>query len=172
MHSLMSKAFTKESDDAPEQSDLPPRAAVLPAGERNLVTPDGARRLREELNRLVQTDRPQAVSAGDDDALPRLDARIEQLEQSLASAAITPPPADAAGRRRAQFGATVTVQGADGAKEVWRIVGVDEADIDRGWISWLSPLAHALLDAKVGQTVRFEVPAGKRALKVLEVAYE
>ena len=168
----MSKAFTKESDDAPEQTDLPPRVAVLPAGERNLVTPDGVRRLREELNRLVQTDRPQPCRRAMTSHFPRLDARIEQLEQSLASAAVTPPPADAAGRRRAQFGATVTVEDAEGEKNTWRIVGVDEADIDHNRISWLSPLAHALIDAKVGQTVRFEVPAGKRKLKVLEIAYE
>ena len=168
----MSKAFTKESDDAPEQAELPPRAVVLPAGERNLITPDGQRRLREELDRLVQTDRPQAALAGDGDALPRLDARIEQLEQSLATAEIAPAPGTPAERRHVRFGATVTVRDAEGTEDRWRLVGVDETDLDRGWISWLSPLAHALLDAKIGQTVRFEVPAGKRKLKVVDVAYE
>jgi transcription elongation factor GreB len=71
-----------------------------------------------------------------------------------------------------RFGATVTVRETGGAESVYRIVGVDETDFERGWVSWLSPIARALLNAKVGQQVAFATPRGLAALEVTAVTYE
>jgi transcription elongation factor GreB len=166
----MSKAFTRESDDEPE--DTPPVRSSLPDGVRNLITPSGAARLREDLERMVNVERP--LLAGDDDPdvrrrLRTLDARIRQLDEALQSAVVVPPPD--AGDDRVRFGANVTVQGRDG-EETYRIVGVDEADAARGWVSWLSPIARALLDAPIGGRVRFKFPSGEEELEILRVSYE
>ena len=166
----MSKAFTKESDD--ERDETPAARSSLPEGVRNLITPGGAARLREELERLVETERP--ALAGDDDPdarrrLRALDARIRHLNDSLKSAVVVPPPEPRDDRVR--FGATVTFRSADG-EETYQIVGVDEADAERGWVSWLSPIAKALLDAPVGSRFRFRLPSGERELEILRVSYE
>lgn len=170
----MSKAFTRESDDAPDEPVPPRPASALPPGAKNYLTPDGARRLREELNRLIQDERPRLRAATDDGEARRqlqlLDQRIDHLQQSLASALVVPPPAERDGIVR--FGATVTVREHSGADETYRIVGVDEMDIDRGWVSWLSPIAKALLNARLGQRVRFKLPSGEEELEIIRVAYE
>jgi len=170
----MSKAFTREEDDAPERS-APPRAApLLPAGAKNYLTPDGARRLREELDRLVAGERPQAAASADPGEARRqlqiLDQRIHHLERSLQTAVVVPPPAGSEDQVR--FGATVTVRERGGEEARYRIVGIDEADLDRGWVSWLSPMARALLKARVGDRVRLQVPSGDEELEILGIAYE
>jgi len=79
-----------------------------------------------------------------------------------------PPPAE---RDRVQFGATVTVRERNGEELSYRIVGVDETDIDRGWVSWLSPIAKALFNARLGERVRFKLPSGEEELEIVGVAY-
>ena len=167
----MSRAFIRESDDQPERPALA-RRAPLPPGTPNYITPDGARRFREELERLVRTERPRLAVADDSDAkrqLQELNQRIDLLQQCLETAVVAPPPADAT---RVQFGATVIVRDRGGEQTRYRIVGVDEADMDRDWISWLSPLARALLNAGQGDRVKFKSPSGEQELVVVAVAYE
>ncbi len=98
-----------------------------------------------------------------------IDQRIYQLQQSLQSAQVISPPKGPA--PSVTFGATVTVRGPDGP-EVFKIVGVDEIDHELGHISWLSPVARALMSAKVGQQVRFKYPCGEEELEVISIAYE
>ncbi|MCX7825223.1 MAG: GreA/GreB family elongation factor [Verrucomicrobiae bacterium] len=87
----------------------------------------------------------------------------------LESVVVAQPPAE---RDRVQFGATVTVRDRSGQETRYRIVGVDETDIDRGWVSWLSPVAKALLNARLGERVRFKFPSGEEELEVVGIAYE
>ena len=129
---------------------------------------------REELNRLVQVDRVQAAASPRDvDAkrqLQMVDQRIHHLQQSLRSAVVVSPPV--APEDRVRFGATVAVRERGGAESRYRIVGVDETDVDRGCVSWLSPLAKALLNARLGQHVQFKLPSGEEELEIVEIAYE
>lgn len=169
----MSKAFTRESDDVPDELFLP-SASALPPGAKNYVTPDGAQRLREELDRLVNIERPKTSATPEDpDAKRRLqllDQRILHLQQSLQSAVVVTPPA--APEDRVRFGATVTVRERNGNESRYRIVGVDEVDLDRNWVSWLSPIAKALLNARLGQRVRLKLPSGDAELEVVAIKYE
>jgi transcription elongation factor GreB len=170
----MSKAFTRESDDAP---DLPPvmrNLSPLPPGAKNYLTPDGAQHLRDELAQLVQVTRPQIAALSDPAdsrrQLQPLDQRIQHLEQSLQSAVIVPPPA--APWEQVRFGATITVRENDGSEEQYRIVGADETDLDRNWVSFFSPIAKALLNARPGQRIKFRVPAGEQELEIIALTYE
>ena len=169
----MSKAFTRESDDAPEQPVLP-RSSPLPPGTPNYITPGGAERLRVTLSELLESERPRLLTAAEDAETRRrrqlLDQRIIQLQQSLATAVIVPAPAKP--WTQVRFGATVKVRNLEGADSSYRLVGVDEVDLDRDWISWLSPLARALLNADVGQRVRFRAPSGEQDLEIVSVTYE
>ena len=167
----MSKAFTRENDDAPEPESTPrPRAASLPPGTRNYVTADGAAAFRKELDRLTQEERPRWVGAADPESRARLEAvesRIRELDGILRTAVVPrPPPAQDA---RVRFGAWVVVVDGDGAKSRYRIVGVDEADPDRGWISWISPLARALIGSCVGDRVPVQTPEGEATVELLEI---
>ena len=169
----MSKAFTRESDDVPELPALPRQPSPLPPGAKNYLTREGAARLREELNRLLQDRVQLAASQGDVEAKQQLqivDQRIDRLQQSLRSAVVVSPPV--APEDRVRFGASVTVREHSGAESRYRIVGVDETDLNRGWISWVSPLAKALLNARLGQRVRFKLPSGEEELEIVELAYE
>jgi transcription elongation factor GreB len=170
----MSKAFTREDDNAPELPDLPPFTSTLAPGAKNYITPAGAQKLRDELQRLVEVARPELAEAGDDpDAkrqLARLDQRIMQLEESLQSAEIVPAPSGPADVVR--FGATVTVRESDESETSYRIVGADETDTDRNWVSWMSPIARALLNGKRGQRIRFKFPSGEETLEIIEIRYE
>jgi transcription elongation factor GreB len=169
----VSKAFTRESDDVPELPALPRQPSPLPPGAKNYLTREGAARLREELNRLLQDRVQLAASQGDVEAKQQLqivDQRIDRLQQSLRSAVVVSPPV--APEDRVRFGASVTVREYSGAESRYRIVGVDETDLNRGWISWVSPLAKALLNARLGQRVRFKLPSGEEELEIVELAYE
>jgi transcription elongation factor GreB len=168
----MSKAFLRESD-FPNPTELPPAVVTLPAGAKNYITAAGAQRLRDELGQLMEGERPRLVAQHDPGAkreLQVLDRRIRQLQQSLGSAEVVPPPAAPYGV--VHFGATVTVKEKEGSIVRYRIVGVDEADGERGWVSWQSPLARALLNAHLGQCVTFPTPAGPSTLEVAAVDYE
>lgn len=170
----MSKAFTREDDNAPELPDLPPLTSTLAPGAKNYITPAGAQKLRDELQKLVEVVRPELAEASDDlDAkrqLARLDQRIMQLEESLQSAEIVPAPAGPTDVVR--FGATVAVRESDGTETSYRIVGVDETDTDRNWVSWMSPIARALSNGKRGQRIRFKFPSGEETLEIIEIRYE
>jgi transcription elongation factor GreB len=170
----MSRAFVRESD-VPQLPELPPLVSPLPPGAKNYITPGGAERLRSELQRLLEQERPRLAAAPGDDVdakreLQVLDQRIRYLQESLRTAEISPPPAGAADVVR--FGATVTVRESKSAETTYRIVGVDETDLERNWVSWLSPIARALLNAKLGERVQFKAPRGTRELEIIRIAYE
>jgi transcription elongation factor GreB len=170
----MSKAFTRENDDAPEPESAPrPRAGTLPPGTRNYVTADGAAAFREELGRLSQEERPRWVGAADPESRARLEAvesRIRELDRILRTAVVPrPPPAH---DDRVRFGARVVVVDGDGVQSRYRIVGVDEADPDRGWISWVSPLARALIGSRVGDRVSVQTPDGETTVELVEISQD
>jgi transcription elongation factor GreB len=170
----MSKAFTRDENEGPEIPDVMPTVSPLAPGAKNYITPAGAQRLRDELQRLIEITRPELVEArGDPDAkrqLARLDQRIMQLEESLQSAEIVSPPSGPPDVVR--FGACVTVRESDGSETSYRIVGVDETDADKNWVSWMSPIAKALLNRKHGERIRFKFPSGEETLEVIEINYE
>ncbi|EEF61479.1 GreA/GreB family elongation factor [Pedosphaera parvula] len=170
----MSKAFTKEADDNPEAPTLPRPVSVLPPGAKNYLTPDGAQRLRAELNRLQAEKRSQTAtgefSGNAQTEMQLVGQHILQLEQSLATAEIVPPPPQP--WEQVRFGATVTVRDESGNETRYRIVGVDETDIDRDWVSWLSPIARALINARIGERVHFRFPAGEKQLEIVSITYE
>jgi transcription elongation factor GreB len=170
----MSKAFTREETDGPEIPDLPPLTSVLSPGAKNYITATGAQKLRDELQRAVEITRPSLASLSDDPEakrqLAKLDQRIAQLEESLQSAEIVAPPDGPT--EIVHFGVTVTVRESDGSEATYRIVGVDEIDIDRGWVSWLSPIAKALLNSRRGQRVPFKFPSGEEILEIVDIRYE
>ena len=173
----MSKAFTREDDDVPERPVLPRSAPALPPGAKNYLTPDGERRLRAELERLTATELSQPADAmgADTDAGARNrgaagQQRRLQIQQSLQSAVVVAPPPGP--WEQVRFGATVTVRDGDGAETRYRIVGVDEMDVDRDWVSWVSPIARALLNGRVGQRVRLKFPNGGQGVEIVGIAYE
>jgi transcription elongation factor GreB len=170
----MSKAFTREENDGPDIPDLPPLSSALAPGAKNYITAAGAQKLRDELHRSVEITRPSLARSSDDpDAkrqLAKLNERIMHLEESLHSAEIVLPPEGST--EVVHFGTTVTVREGDGSEATYRIVGVDEIDIDRGWVSWLSPIAKALLNSKRGQRVRFKFPSGEETLEIVDIRYE
>lgn len=169
----MSKAFTRE-DDGADEPILPRLPSPLPPGVKNYMTPAGARRMREELDRLVQVARPKLVAPGATNETRRelqaLDQRIAYLHDSLHSAVVVDPPTSPDDQVR--FGCTVTVRDKAGTESSYRLVGVDETDVDLGWVSWRSPIARALLNAKVGRRVRLKLPGGDEELEVIGVRYE
>ncbi len=172
----MSKAFTKEDDDSRPNPRLRLPSA-LPPGAKNYVTPDGLTRLRGELDRLVNEERPlsaASAAAGDlaaKERLQTLDERILYLRRSLESAVVVHPPAEEVDRVR--FGASVTVRQEDRDEPLcYRIVGIDETETERGSISYLSPIARALLGGKLGDRVVVRLPSGERELEIVSIAYQ
>ncbi len=170
----MSKAFTRESDDAPESPARLRPASPLPPGAKNYLTADGACRLQAELDRLTHIERPKlSVFPGDPDArrcLQSFDQQIQHLQHTLATAVVVAPPD--APWEQVRFGASVAVRSRNGEETRYRIVGIDETDVDRGWVSWLSPIAKALLNAKLGSRVRFRFPSGEEELEIVSIRYE
>ena len=181
----MNKAFTRESDsDDEEELEA---SLQLPDGTRNYITPGGYAHIKNELDHLLRTERPQVVYAvhwaalnGDRSEngdyiygkrrLREIDRRIRFLTKRLDLAEVV-DPARQENADQVFFGATVTILDEQGAEQTYQIVGVDETDFARGRISWVSPLARALLKAREGDMVRFQSPAGWREIEVLTVAY-
>jgi len=181
----MSKAFTKESDD---EEDLDLEAAEsVPQVAKNYITPAGYRRLREELAGLWEVERPKlvetiawAASNGDRSEnadyiygkrrLREVDRRVRFLSKRIDAAEVV----DNAGRDddRAYFGATVAYRDRAGVERAVSIVGIDEVDPARGRVSWISPIAKALLKAREGDVVTLRTPAGAEEIEVLEVRYD
>ena len=170
----MSKAFTRDENEGPEVPDVLPTPSPLAPGAKNYITPEGAQNLRDELQRLVEVARPELVDSRDDPdskrQLARVDQRISQLEESLHAAEIVEAPNGPADVVR--FGAFVTVGESDGSETRYRIVGVDETDLDNNWVSWMSPIAKALLNRKKGERIRFKFPSGEETLEIKEISYE
>jgi transcription elongation factor GreB len=169
----MSKAFTRDENEGPDIPDLVPTPSILAPGTKNYITPEGAQKLRDELKRLVEITRPELAREKDDpDAkrqLARLDQRIMQLEESLQSAEIVSPPGD---RNVVRFGASVTVRASDKTETTYRIVGVDETDVENDRVSWMSPIAKALLNRRRGEQIRFKFPSGEETLEIIKINYE
>ncbi len=153
----MSKAFTRESDES--EDVVVPVRAPLPPGVKNYITPGGAHRLRDQLAALVERNSAEKN--------PSREARIRQLQEIIGSLVIAEPPTE---RDAIRFGATVRVQRQKEA-ENYRLVGVDETDLDRNEISWLSPLGKVLLGKRVGDRVRFRSPGGLEEITVMSVDY-
>jgi transcription elongation factor GreB len=136
---------------------------------KNYMTPAGAVRLREEIERLSQVDRPAVAATSDPHALQEIDRRLAFLGRRLDALEVIDPvsqPPD-----RVLFGATVIVRGEDGGERRYRLVGIDEADPPRGVLSWRSPLATALLGAHVGDIVTVRSPRGDEDLEVVALSY-
>jgi len=170
----MSKAFTKE-DDIGEISALPPLQSPLRPGEKNYLTPAGAQRLRDELQKLSGEQRQPLLALAPADpearrALQMLDQRIAYLRESLRTAEVVPTPAESVDR--VHFGASVTVKDSRGETATYRLVGVDETDLARNWVSWQSPIGRALLNRSQGQRVTFRFPAGQSEFEVVKIVYE
>lgn len=169
----MSKAFTRESDDEADDRPAARPMAALPPGAKNYITASGARRLQDELEKLIQIERPRLAAQGSDPdhrrALQLCDQRIAQLQGSMATAEIVEPPL--ASHDQVRFGATVTVREPDGELTRYKIVGVNEVDLEQGSVSWLSPIARALLNARIGQRVHFRIPAGQHELEIVNITY-
>ncbi len=184
---IMNKAFVKESDNDDDDDDLAPEAVSLPAGTKNYITVDGYKRLRAELAHLMTEERPSVVqvvswaaSNGDRSEngdylygkkrLREIDRRMRFLTKRLELAEVV-DPATQPNRDQVFFGATVVYSDQAGEEFRVTIVGVDEAEPLEGRISWISPVARALLKAREGDTVTLKTPAGKNELDVLEVIY-
>ncbi len=189
----MKKAFTKESEGDQEEHDDAAEEAVHRqlAGVKNYITPSGLQRLRDELRFLLARERPAvtqvvawAASNGDRSEnadyqygkrrLRQIDRRIRFLRKRIDAAQVVDPEAPRRGRAATQvfFGATVRYANAAGTERVVSIVGLDEVDLDRHYISWMSPLARALMKSGPGDCVVLHSPGGTEQLQILEVRYE
>jgi transcription elongation factor GreB len=180
----VSKAFIKETEDEPEPVV---EAPALPAGMKNYMTLQGHRRMQEELRRLMRDERPKVVevvawAAGNGDRsengdyiygkkrLREIDSRIRFLTKRLESAEIVDPHRQK-NRDQVFFGATVTYADRDGTEKTVTIVGIDEADLDQGQVSWVSPIARALMKAHEGDVVELRTPSGIEPIEIIEIRY-
>jgi len=182
----MNKAFTRETDDA-DDDEGDAAAPAVPAGARNYITVQGYQRLRGELMHLIDDERPKVVevvswaaSNGDRSEngdylygkkrLREIDRRIRFLTKRLDIAEVTDPSAHH-GSDQVFFGATVTYANARGDERTITIKGIDEADSLAGEVSWISPIARALLKAREGDEVKLTTPGGVETIEVIDVRY-
>lgn len=183
----MSKAFTKESDADSDDDGAADAASPLPSGGKNYITPAGYARLRDELLELMDVERPKIVESvhwaaknGDRSEngdylygkkrLREIDRRIRFLTKRLEIAEVTDPSAHH-GRDQIFFGATVDYADEAGAEFSVTILGIDEANSAEAQVSWISPIARALLKAREGDVVKLMAPGGARELEVISVRY-
>ena len=179
----MSKAFTRETDGEDDDLTLP----HLPAGSKNYITPLGYATLRDELFELIDNERPRivdivhwAASNGDRSEngdylygkkrLREIDRRIRFLTKRLEIAEVTDPSAHH-GRDQVFFGCTVTYVDEANVERTVTIMGIDEADSLKGQVTWVSPIARALLKAREGDVVKLVTPVGVQEVEVVEVRY-
>ena len=181
----MSKAFTKEPEGDTEgpDEDLP----ELPAGQKNYMTPEGFKQISDELKQLTRIDRPKVVeivswAAGNGDRsengdyiygkrkLREIDRRIRYLTKRHESAEVV-DPAKQKNREQVFFGATVTYIDPHDEEKTVTIVGIDETQSGEGRVSWVSPIARALLKAREGDTVTLRTPGGEESIEVVEISY-
>ena len=183
----MNKAFVRDSDAVEDDDGDGPALPALPAGARNYMTPAGYHRLRAELMSLLDVERPKVVevvswaaSNGDRSEngdylygkkrLREIDRRIRFLTKRLEVAEVVDPLVHA-GSDQVFFGATVTYVDQEDATSTITIMGIDEADSGQGQVSWVSPVAQALIKAREGDEVRLMTPTGWRQIEVLAVSY-
>jgi transcription elongation factor GreB len=178
----MSKAFVREDAAAPDEE---PQAPAIPAGGKNYISPAGFARLKAELRELVELERPEVVktvawaaSNGDRSEngdylygkkrLREIDRRVRFLIKRLENAEVV----HSSGRDTDQvfFGATVRLKSPAGERSI-TILGLDEVDPARGIVSWVSPIARALLKAREGDSVTLRTPGGEEKLEIMEVSY-
>lgn len=182
----MSKAFTRERDEDQEE-EAEAGAAALPAGTPNYLTPSGYAALNAELHHLLKVERPKTVeivswaaSNGDRSEngdyiygkrrLREIDRRLRFLTKRLSIAQVV-DPAEQMGNDQVFFGALVTIEDEQGQEQTYRIVGVDETHLGPHHISWISPMARALIKAREGDSVIFQSPSGPRDITVIQVSY-
>ncbi len=182
----MSKAFVRDDGDAPEDDDLEAAEPAIPGG-KNYITRQGYQALRDELTRLLDVDRPEVVqtvswaaSNGDRSEngdyiygkkrLREIDRRIRFLTRRLDKAEVVDPSVHA-GNDQIFFGAQVTYREPDGTVRRVQIVGIDELDPLNGRISWISPVAKALIKAREGDTVAIVTPQGRMDVDIESVEY-
>ena len=180
----MSKAFTKETEPGDLEIE---EADSLPAGFKNYITPDGLVRLQAELKHLRSVERPKVVetvawAAGNGDRsengdyiygkkrLREIDRRMRFLMKRLQIAEVV-DQSQQKNRDQVFFGATVTYASEAGDEKTIRIVGVDEARLEEGEVSWVSPIARALLKAWEGDVVKVRTPNGLEEIEVVEISY-
>ncbi|MXS84427.1 transcription elongation factor GreB [Nitrosomonas sp. HPC101] len=180
----MNKAFIKENDGEETLDDTP----QLPQGVKNYITPGGYQRLKDEFDQLWKVERPElvrivswAASNGDRSEngdyiygkrrLREIDRRLRFLSKRMDAAEII-DPLQRGECDQVFFGATVTVRDAQGNEQTYSIVGMDEIEPAQGRISWISPLARALLKAREGDEVSLHTPGGLETLEVMEIRYE
>ena len=181
----MNKAFTREA--SPEEEDDEAGLPPIPSGGKNYITPQGYARIRSELLQLIDEERPKVVeivhwaaSNGDRSEngdyiygkkrLREIDRRIRFLTKRMELASVT-DPAVHFGSDQVFFGATVTYEDELGNAKTITILGIDEADSLNAQVSWVSPIARALLKSKVGDVVRLQTPAGMQDIEVIQVSY-
>ena len=183
----MSKAFIREAETGDEEDQDNAGLPALPAGAKNYITPAGYQRLRDEFQTLLDIDRPKVVETvswaaknGDRSEngdyiygkkrLREIDRRLRFLTRRL-DIAVVADPALHFGNDQVFFGATVTYANARGEERTITIKGIDEADSLAGEVSWVSPIARAMLKAREGDGVLLLTPAGKERIEVLSVRY-
>lgn len=181
----MSKAFTKETDEDADVKDE--QGDTLPAHVKNLVTPAGLAALKEEFRYLLKEERPRIVeivswAAGNGDRsengdylynkkrLREIDRRVRYLNKRIESAEVV-DPARQKGLDRVFFGATVTYIRKDKSEHTVTLVGIDESNLDKGKINWQSPVACALMKARVGDTVKVHTSSGFENIKIISISY-
>jgi transcription elongation factor GreB len=182
----MSKAFTKEDTDNDDEDAADVRLPDLPAGTKNYMTPGGHKRMKAELEHLSNVERPEVTrvvswAAGNGDRsengdylygkkrLREIDRRMRYLIKRLDNAEVIDPVTR--DTEQIFFGATVTVVNARDETRTIAIVGLDEVDAARGYVSWVSPIARVLTKHEAGDTVQLPTPAGVETLEILSVQY-
>jgi transcription elongation factor GreB len=182
----MSKAFTKEDggDDDDGQDESP--ELKIPAGSKNYITPAGSEKMKAELKKLLTEERPElvkviswAASNGDRSEngdyiygkrrLRQIDSRIRFLGKRIERFEVINPPDVKSDR--ILFGATVTVADEDEVEKTYQIVGLDETDPQAGKVSWVSPIARALMNNRVGDVVSLKTPVGEKDLEIVRIRY-
>jgi transcription elongation factor GreB len=180
----MSKAFTRENDSPDDEPEVEPQQ---PQGVKNYMTPAGHVRLKSELKQLVETERPElvktvawAASNGDRSEnadyiygkrrLREIERRIRYLMKRLEIAEVVDPRDQ--DRDRVFFGATVVYLDGRDREQTVSIVGTDEVDPARRRVSWISPIAKALLKAREGDSVTVDTPSGPEHLEIVQIRYD
>jgi len=181
----MNKAFVKETDG--DDDDMDGAVPAIPAGAKNYITPQGYQRIKDELLKLIDVDRPEVVrivswaaSNGDRSEngdyiygkrrLREIDRRIRFLTKRLDLAEVVDPSVHH-GSDQIFFGATVAYENQAGERHTVTIVGIDEIDPLNGKISWISPVARALTKAHEGESIVLKTPGGIEELDIIEVRY-
>lgn len=182
----MNKAFTPEKNNL-DNDELQPDAPAIPQGSKNYITPLGAKKLKDELHHLLYVERPEITkkvtwAAGNGDRsenadyqynkrrLRQIDSRIRFLQKRIEAFEIVDPASICSDQ--IVFGATVTLLDEEDNNKTYSIVGIDEMNASLGKISWISPLAKAMLKKRVGDLVIFQSPKGLRELEIILVEYK